>query len=157
IVLLLLAALLGIIGLIMTIAATAIGIVLIVLGVLCFIASMFLFKGCTSVAPGHAVVLQLYGKYVGTVRQSGLRFVKPFYTKHQVPTRLRIHVTSTLSVNDVDGNPIEIGAVVVRQVRDTAQPMFEVDDFEEFAAIQARPPSGTSRIPMPTTPPTRIG
>ncbi|WP_249204179.1 MULTISPECIES: SPFH domain-containing protein [unclassified Brevibacterium] len=137
IVLLLLAALLGIIGLIMTIAATAIGIVLIVLGVLCFIASMFLFKGCTSVAPGHAVVLQLYGKYVGTVRQSGLRFVNPFYTKDQVSTRIRNHETSTLKVNDLDGNPIEIGAVVVWQVRDTAQAMFEVDDFEEFVAIQA--------------------
>src|SRR5699024_8893580 len=77
------------------------------------------------------------GKYVGTVRQSGLRFVNPFYTKDQVSTRIRNHETSTLKVNDLDGNPIEIGAVVVWQVRDTAQAMFEVDDFEEFVAIQA--------------------
>ena len=78
-----------------------------------------------------------YGKYVGTVRQSGLRFVNPFYTKDQISTRIRNHETSTLKVNDLDGNPIEIGAVVVWQVRDTAQAMFEVDDFEEFVAIQA--------------------
>ncbi|WP_436326398.1 SPFH domain-containing protein [Brevibacterium sp. FAM 27836] len=135
--LLLLALILGVFGFIMTFVQVAIGVILIVFGVLSFIASMFLFKGCTSVAPGHAVVLQLYGKYVGTVRQSGLRFVNPFYTKDQVSTRIRNHETSTLKVNDLDGNPIEIGAVVVWQVKDTAQAMFEVDDFEEFVAIQA--------------------
>ncbi|WP_246475869.1 SPFH domain-containing protein [Brevibacterium renqingii] len=134
---LLLALLLGVVGFVLTFAQTVIGVVLIIFGILCFIASMFLFKGCTSVAPGHAVVLQLYGKYVGTVRQSGLRFVNPFYTKDQVSTRIRNHETSTLKVNDLDGNPIEIGAVVVWQVKDTAQAMFEVDDFEEFVAIQA--------------------
>jgi regulator of protease activity HflC (stomatin/prohibitin superfamily) len=137
IVLLLLAVLLGIIGFVMTFAQVVVGVVLFIVAVLSFIASMFLFKGCTSVAPGHAVVLQLYGKYVGTVRQSGLRFVNPFYTKDQISTRIRNHETSTLKVNDLDGNPIEIGAVVVWQVRDTAQAMFEVDDFEEFVAIQA--------------------
>jgi regulator of protease activity HflC (stomatin/prohibitin superfamily) len=135
--LLLLAVLLGVVGFVLTFAQAALGVILIVLGVFSFIASMFLFKGCTSVAPGHAVVLQLYGKYVGTVRQSGLRFVNPFYTKDQVSTRIRNHETSTLKVNDLDGNPIEIGAVVVWQVKDTAQAMFEVDDFEEFVAIQA--------------------
>ncbi|WP_228282806.1 SPFH domain-containing protein [Brevibacterium atlanticum] len=135
--LLLLAVLLAVIGFVLTFAQAALGVILIVLGVISFIASMFLFKGCTSVAPGHAVVLQLYGKYVGTVRQSGLRFVNPFYTKDQVSTRIRNHETSTLKVNDLDGNPIEIGAVVVWQVKDTAQAMFEVDDFEEFVAIQA--------------------
>ncbi|WP_246490697.1 SPFH domain-containing protein [Brevibacterium oceani] len=135
--LLLLAVLLGVVGFVLTFAQAALGVILIVLGVFSFVASMFLFKGCTSVAPGHAVVLQLYGKYVGTVRQSGLRFVNPFYTKDQVSTRIRNHETSTLKVNDLDGNPIEIGAVVVWQVKDTAQAMFEVDDFEEFVAIQA--------------------
>ncbi|MCU4298115.1 SPFH domain-containing protein [Brevibacterium permense] len=137
IVLLLAAVLLGIIGFVMTFAQAVVGVILFIVAVLFFIASMFLFKGCTSVAPGHAVVLQLYGKYVGTVRQSGLRFVNPFYTKDQISTRIRNHETSTLKVNDHDGNPIEIGAVVVWQVRDTAQAMFEVDDFEEFVAIQA--------------------
>ncbi len=135
--LLLAAVLMGIIGFVMSFAQVAVGVVLFVIAVLCFIASMFLFRGCTSVAPGHAVVLQLYGKYVGTVRRSGLRFVNPFYTKDQISTRIRNHETSTLKVNDLDGNPIEIGAVVVWQVRDTAQAMFEVDDFEEFVAIQA--------------------
>jgi regulator of protease activity HflC (stomatin/prohibitin superfamily) len=137
IILLLVAVLLALVGFIAMVAEAVVGVILIVLGIICFIASMFLFKGCTSVAPGHAVVLQLYGKYVGTVRQSGLRFVNPFYTKDQVSTRIRNHETSTLKVNDLDGNPIEIGAVVVWQVKDTAQAMFEVDDFEEFVAIQA--------------------
>lgn len=135
--LLLVALLLAIVGLVMTVAQALLGTMLIVLAVICFIAAMFMFKGCTSVAPGNAVVLQLYGKYVGTVRQSGLRFVNPLYAKNQVSTRIRNHETSTLKVNDLDGNPIEIGAVVVWQVQDTAQATFEVDDFEEFVAIQA--------------------
>ncbi len=135
--LLVVAALLALIGFGLMVSGQGFGIILIVLGVLSFIASMFLFKGCTSVAPGQAVVLQLYGRYVGTVRQSGLRFVNPLYSKEQVSTRIRNHETSTLKVNDADGNPIEIGAVVVWQVRDTAQALFEVDDFEEFVAIQA--------------------
>ncbi|GAA1618432.1 SPFH domain-containing protein [Brevibacterium sanguinis] len=137
VVLLLVAILLGLVGFGLMIAQNPLGVILLVLGVLAFIASLFLFKGCTSVAPGHAVVLQLYGKYVGTVRQSGLRFVNPLFSKIQISTRIRNHETSTLKVNDLDGNPIEIGAVVVWQVRDTAQAMFEVDDFEEFVAIQA--------------------
>lgn len=137
VVLLLLALLLGIGGFIMSFAEAIIGVILIVLGGAAFIASLFMFRGCTSVAPGNAVVLQLYGKYVGTVRQSGLRFVNPLYSKQQISTRIRNHETSTLKVNDLDGNPIEIGAVVVWQVQDTAQASFEVDDFEEFVAIQA--------------------
>ncbi|WP_252199616.1 SPFH domain-containing protein [Brevibacterium sp. RIT 803] len=137
VILLILALLLAVVGLIMTVAQAAVGVILIALAIVMFIASMFMFKGCTSVAPGNAVVLQLYGKYVGTVRQSGLRFVNPFYSKIQVSTRIRNHETSTLKVNDLDGNPIEIGAVVVWQVQDTAQALFEVDDFEEFVAIQA--------------------
>ena len=124
-------------GFFLAVSQSPIGIVLIIVAVAFFIAAMFLFKGCTSVAPGNAVVLQLYGKYVGTVRHSGLRFVNPLYSKRQVSTRIRNHETSTLKVNDLDGNPIEIGAVVVWQVQDTAQAMFEVDDFEEFVAIQA--------------------
>lgn len=137
VILLLIAVLLGALGFFLTFAQATLGVILMVIGIISFVASMFLFKGCTSVAPGHAVVLQLYGKYVGTVRQSGLRFVNPLYSKDQVSTRIRNHETSTLKVNDLDGNPIEIGAVVVWQVKDTAQAMFEVDDFEEFVAIQA--------------------
>ncbi|WP_309131721.1 SPFH domain-containing protein [Brevibacterium sp.] len=137
VVLLVLALLTGAFGFFLTFAQPGAGIGLIIAGIIMFIASMFLFKGCISVAPGQAVVLQLYGKYVGTVRQSGLRFVNPLFTKNLVSTRIRNHETSTLKVNDLDGNPIEIGAVVVWQVRDTAQATFEVDDFEEFVAIQA--------------------
>ena len=137
VILLLIAVLLGALGFFLTFAQATLGVILMVIGIISFVASMFLFKGCTSVAPGHAVVLQLYGKYVGTVRQSGLRFVNPLYSKDQDSTRIRNHETSTLKVNDLDGNPIEIGAVVVWQVKDTAQAMFEVDDFEEFVAIQA--------------------
>ncbi len=137
VVLLIVAVAMAVFGFFMTFAQAGIGIALVVAAIVVFIASMFLFKGCISVAPGQAVVLQLYGKYVGTVRQSGLRFVNPLFTKDLVSTRIRNHETSTLKVNDLDGNPIEIGAVVVWQVRDTAQATFEVDDFEEFVAIQA--------------------
>lgn len=134
---LVLAIILAVAGFISTFLRPGIGIALIIVGIVAFVVSLFLFKGCTSVAPGNAVVLQLYGKYAGTVRQSGLRFVNPLYSKRPVSTRIRNHETSTLKVNDLDGNPIEIGAVVVWQVRDTAQALFEVDDFEEFVAIQA--------------------
>ncbi|MFN2302086.1 MAG: SPFH domain-containing protein, partial [Gammaproteobacteria bacterium] len=77
------------------------------------------------------------GRYVGTLRDDGLRFVNPFTTRTKVSTRIRNHETSTLKVNDADGNPIEIAAVVVWQVADTARATFEVDDFVEYVSIQA--------------------
>ena len=81
-------------------------------------------------------MLQLLGRYTGTIRTDGLRWVNPITTRAEVSTRIRNHETGVAKVNDADGNPIEIAAVVVWQVEDTAQAMFEVDDFVEFVAIQ---------------------
>ncbi|WP_229795151.1 SPFH domain-containing protein, partial [Saccharothrix coeruleofusca] len=92
--------------------------------------------GLFTVAPGEARVLQFLGRYTGTVRQDGLRWANPFTTKDKVSTRIRNHETATLKVNDADGNPIEIAAVVVWQVDDTARAKFEVDDFVRFVGIQ---------------------
>jgi regulator of protease activity HflC (stomatin/prohibitin superfamily) len=92
--------------------------------------------GLFTVAPGESRVLQFAGRYTGTVRQDGLRWANPFTTKVKVSTRIRNHETATMKVNDADGNPIEIAAVVVWQVEDTARAKFEVDDFVRFVGIQ---------------------
>ncbi|MBB5957761.1 regulator of protease activity HflC (stomatin/prohibitin superfamily) [Saccharothrix tamanrassetensis] len=93
-------------------------------------------SGLFTVAPGEARVLQFLGRYTGTVRKDGLRWANPFTTKVKVSTRIRNHETATMKVNDADGNPIEIAAVVVWQVDDTARAKFEVDDFVRFVGIQ---------------------
>ncbi|WP_407061534.1 SPFH domain-containing protein [Actinomadura napierensis] len=114
-------------------AAMAAGIAV---GVLLIIAGMVAAAGLTPVAPGEARVLQLLGRYKGTVREDGLRWVNPLTERRRVSTRIRNHETGLAKVNDLDGNPIEISAVVVWQVRDTARAVFEVDDFVEFVAFQ---------------------
>ncbi|MYS83663.1 SPFH domain-containing protein [Embleya scabrispora] len=108
----------------------------VIAGIVIIVASLFALCGLTTVAPGEARVLQLFGHYKGTLRRDGLRWVNPFTNRTKVSTRIRNHETQTAKVNDNDGNPIEIAAVVVWQVEDTAQAKFEVDDFEEFVAIQ---------------------
>jgi regulator of protease activity HflC (stomatin/prohibitin superfamily) len=105
-------------------------------GALIVVASAIAFRGLFTVAPGEARVLQFLGRYVGTVRLDGLRWANPFTTRVKVSTRIRNHETTALKVNDADGNPIEIAAVVVWQVDDTARALFEVDDFVRFVAIQ---------------------
>ncbi|GIE92763.1 SPFH domain-containing protein [Paractinoplanes rishiriensis] len=100
------------------------------------LAALIVLAGLTPVAPGEARVLQLLGRYTGTVRTDGLRWVNPLTARRRVSTRIRNHETDVLKVNDADGNPIEIAAVVVWQVEDTARAVFEVDDFIEFVAIQ---------------------
>ncbi|MFI6823523.1 SPFH domain-containing protein [Micromonospora sp. NPDC050187] len=104
--------------------------------VLLVLAALTALAGLTAVAPGEARVLQLLGRYTGTVRADGLRWVNPFTARRRVSTRIRNHESDVLKVNDADGNPIEIAAVVVWQVEDTARAVFEVDDFIEFVAIQ---------------------
>jgi regulator of protease activity HflC (stomatin/prohibitin superfamily) len=94
-------------------------------------------RGLIAVGPGQARVVQLFGRYTGTVRAPGLQWVNPFTTRRTVSTRIRNHETPVLKVNDADGNPIEMAAVVVWQVRDTARATFAVNDFAEFVAIQA--------------------
>lgn len=96
-----------------------------------------LWAGLFMVNPNQAKVLQLFGKYVGTVREPGLRWANPLYWKTRVSTRVRNFETGKLKVNDSRGSPIEIAAVVVWKVFDTAEAIFEVDDYEEFVHIQS--------------------
>ena len=97
----------------------------------------FALKGFFQVAPNEGQVLQLFGKYVGTVREAGLRWTNPFYSKQRLSLRVRNFESSKLKVNDSDGNPIEIAAVVVWQVVDTAEAVFCVDDYENYVHIQS--------------------
>jgi regulator of protease activity HflC (stomatin/prohibitin superfamily) len=106
-------------------------------GVLLLVLDALGLRGLIAVAPGQARVVQLFGRYTGTVRTPGLQWVNPFTTRRTVSTRIRNHETPVLKVNDADGNPIDMAAVVVWQVRDTARATFAVNDFEQFVAIQA--------------------
>jgi regulator of protease activity HflC (stomatin/prohibitin superfamily) len=103
---------------------------------LLIIALVLLARGLVAVSPGQARVVQLLGRYIGTVRVDGLRWVNPLTSRRSISTRIRNHETDTLKVNDVDGNPIEMAAVVVWKVKDTAEAVFSVDNFHEFVAIQ---------------------
>ncbi len=109
---------------------------LIAVGVLVALAAFFAMCGLNMVAPGEARVVQLFGRYRGTIRTDGLRWVNPLTTRSKISTRIRNHETAVLKVNDAYGNPIELAAVVVWKVEDTAQATFEVDDFLEFVATQ---------------------
>jgi len=97
----------------------------------------FLLKGFFQVAPNEGQVLQLFGKYAGSVRTEGLRWTNPFCSRRRISLRVRNFESGKLKVNDNDGNPIEIAAVVVWQVIDTAEAVFCVDDYENFVHIQS--------------------
>lgn len=140
-----LALLLGLIGLAGGIALVVIGAALtstgvkaalITLGILLAIGAFFAMCGLNMVAPGEARVVQLFGRYRGTIRVDGLRWVNPLTSRAKISTRVRNHETAVLKVNDAYGNPIELAAVVVWRVEDTAQALFEVDDFLEFVSTQ---------------------
>ena len=96
-----------------------------------------LYFGLIIVNPNEAKVLQLFGQYVGTVKTPGLRWANPFYTKHRVSLRVRNFETGKLKVNDNRGNPIEMAAVVVWKVVDTAEALFEVDDYVNYVHVQS--------------------
>jgi regulator of protease activity HflC (stomatin/prohibitin superfamily) len=93
--------------------------------------------GLFTVQPNQGVVLQLFGAYKGTAKAEGLFWANPFYTKKHISLRVRNFETSKLKVNDTDGNPIEIAAVVVWQVIDTAQAKFQVDNYENYVHVQS--------------------
>ncbi|MDH6119543.1 regulator of protease activity HflC (stomatin/prohibitin superfamily) [Kitasatospora sp. GAS204A] len=93
--------------------------------------------GLTPVSPGEARVTSLFGRYTGTVHTTGLRWVNPFTLRRKISTRVRNHETATLKVNDADGNPVEIAAVVVWQVEDSAKAVYAVDNVVQFVGIQA--------------------
>jgi regulator of protease activity HflC (stomatin/prohibitin superfamily) len=98
---------------------------------------LFLWGGFFIVQPNQAAVLQFFGKFVGVERASGLRWANPLYTKKQVTLRVRNFESSKLKVNDSEGSPIEIAAVVVWQVHDPAEAVFNVDSYEDFVHVQS--------------------
>src|SRR5215207_1698327 len=99
--------------------------------------TVFLSAGLFVVNPNEGRVLQLFGDYVGTVRIAGLRWANPFYTKKRISLRVRNFESGRLKVNDNEGNPIEIAAVVVWQVIDTAEAVFHVDDYNNYVKVQS--------------------
>jgi hypothetical protein len=106
-------------------------------GVLGLLSGVLGLRGLFVVNPNEAQVVQLFGDYRGTVKEPGLRWANPFYTKHRVSQRVRNFESGRLKVNDTDGNPIEIAAVVVWRVVDTAEACFEVDDYENYVKVQS--------------------
>jgi SPFH domain / Band 7 family len=115
----------------------ALHVALIIVAIVIIIVASFILRGLTVVAPGRAHVVQLFGNYKGTVRQPGMQWVNPFALRIPISTRIRNLETAQAKVNDADGNPIEIAAVIVWQVQDTAQATYSVDDYAKFVAIQA--------------------
>lgn len=107
------------------------------LGAVVMALSIFFLTGLFFVNPNEGRVLQLFGKYVGTVSVAGLRWANPLYTKKRISLRVRNFETAHLKVNDINGSPIEIAAIVVWKVVDTAEASFHVDNYEEFVKIQS--------------------
>lgn len=99
--------------------------------------TLICYKGFFMVHPNQAKVLQLFGTYVGSVRQTGLRWANPFYSKDPVSLRVRNFESGIMKVNDSSGNPVDIAAVVVWKVTDSAEAVFEVDDYKSFVQIQS--------------------
>jgi SPFH domain / Band 7 family len=114
----------------------SLAVALAIVAVLVILVGILVLRGLTAVVPGQARVVQLFGKYRGTIRESGLQWVNPFTERRKVSTRIRNLESAQAKVNDADGNPIEIAAVVVWQVRDTAHAVYSVDDYGHFVSIQ---------------------
>lgn len=110
----------------------AVGVAVLVLAL-----AAFSLLGLYMVEPNQAAVLSLFGKYVGTVKENGLRWNNPFYAKKKVSQRVRNFESGKLKVNELDGSPIEIAAVIVWQVVDSAEAVYNVDDYESFVHIQS--------------------
>jgi regulator of protease activity HflC (stomatin/prohibitin superfamily) len=108
-----------------------------VAGVLLGAVALICLKGLFTVQPNQAQALTLFGKYRGSVKAEGLWWVNPFIDKHRVSLRVRNFETAKLKVNDLDSNPVEIGAVVVWQVVDSAEALFEVDNYEDYVRVQS--------------------
>ena len=109
----------------------------VVLNVVLSVALTLVMVGFFMVQPNNGVVLQLFGRYVGTSREAGLRWANPFFSKKPISLRVRNFESGKLKVNDLEGSPIEIGAIVVWQVHDTAEAVFTVDDYENFVHVQS--------------------
>ena len=107
-----------------------------VVGVVVVVASILGLAGLFTVAPNEGIVLQLFGAYRGTAKEEGLRWANPFYSKKRISLRVRNFESAHLKVNDTDGNPSEIATIVVWRVVDTAEAVFEVDDYEHYVRVQ---------------------
>ena len=108
-----------------------------VLGVLLIVLGSLLFTGLAVISPGQTRVVQFFGRYVGTIRRTGLVLTVPLTVRRNVSVRVRNFETSELKVNDADGNPINIAAIVVWQVADTAKATFAVEDYADFVRVQS--------------------
>jgi regulator of protease activity HflC (stomatin/prohibitin superfamily) len=106
------------------------------IGVPFVLLAVFFSVGFLVLKPNESAVLTLFGRYVGTVRREGFHWVNPFYAKQKLSLRVRNFTTPTLKVNDKVGNPIDVAAVVVWLIRDTAQAVYDVDDFETYIRTQ---------------------
>ena len=106
-------------------------------GLLLASVSAFCMAGLYMVEPNQSAVLSLFGKYVGTVKENGLRWNNPFFAKKKVSQRVRNFESGKLKVNELDGSPIEIASVIVWQVVDASEAVYNVDDYESFVHIQA--------------------
>jgi len=106
-------------------------------GILLFPVLIFLIRGFVIINPNESAVLVLFGTYKGTIKQSGFHWVNPFFLRHNISLRARNLNGQFLKVNDKNGNPVEIAAVIVWQVQDTAKATFEVDDYRQYVQIQS--------------------
>lgn len=113
------------------------GVVGIAVRALMILVGLLILAGLYMLQPNEAAILNLFGEYVGTDRSEGLRWANPFYVKRKLSLRQRNLNAPTLKVNDKRGNPVEISAVVVWRVEDTAQAVFQVDDYEHYVKVQA--------------------
>ncbi len=111
--------------------------ILLFIAIPCFITSLILLGGFFTLQPNEAAVVTLFGNYKGTVRESGFRFANPFSKRRKISLRARNLLSEKLKVNDKQGNPIEIAAVVVWYIADTAQAVFDVDSYESYIRIQS--------------------
>ncbi len=107
------------------------------IAVVAFVLMLLLVIPMVVIAPGETRVVQFFGRYIGTVRRTGLTWVVPLSTHRRVSVRVRNFETNTLKVNDAEGNPVEIAAIVVWQVADTAKAVFAVDDYQGFVSVQS--------------------
>ncbi|HSO69428.1 MAG TPA: SPFH domain-containing protein [Arachnia sp.] len=107
------------------------------LSVLALTVAGVIFSSLTIISPGDTKVIQFFGRYIGTIRKAGLLMTVPFTTKKKVSVKVRNFETNDLKVNDADGNPVNIAAIVVWQVADTAKSVFAVEQYDEFVAVQS--------------------
>jgi len=137
IILLLIAVTIFIYGIVLLNQREGSGAIVFTLGILLMVTAVLIFIGLFTVEPNEAVVLILFGKYVGTEKSNGFRWANPLYTKKKISLRVRNFDSEKLKVNDKKGNPIEISAVVVWKVEDTAEAVFEVDDYLNYVHVQS--------------------